>query len=74
MKKTRFTLNTVRTYTQGGEERRGYTEVGVAWLGETKDGAMVLSLRVYPGISVSGELVAFEARPKAEGKLPRGQR
>ena len=48
------------TFEKGGEEVKKHTLVGSAWVKDTAKG-QVVSINLRPGISVSGELVLFEA-------------
>ena len=49
------------TFEKNGEEVKKYTLVGSAWVKNDTAKGQVISINLRPGISVSGELVLFEA-------------
>lgn len=57
------------TYVQQGEEKRGWTEVGIGF--PSKDGKGV-NVELRPGISVSGRLVLRPVEPKDDGEADEG--
>lgn len=49
-----------------GEKRRRQTQVGTAWLKKTKEGEEYVSIRITPGLSVSGDLSVFQHHERDE--------
>ena len=52
------------SFNQGEEEVTRHTEVGSAWLKPDTKAGSVMCISLRPGISVSGEIVLFEAKER----------
>jgi hypothetical protein len=59
-------VSSERYETNDGEVRYHRTEVGRAFWQEGKNGERYLTLKIFSGISVTGNLAVFEPKPKDE--------
>lgn len=67
-----------------GNEKNHQTEVGKAWIKKTGSGESYVSIRLYDGICVAGEVAIFAPLPRDDERrqggrgrgesLPRGRR
>lgn len=62
MKKV-FDITVVNTFESQGEEKNEYTVVGVAFHNEKSNS---FSCKIKNGLSVTGEFVLFERKPKTK--------
>jgi hypothetical protein len=47
-------------------KRKSWLQVGSAWIKTSKSGEEYISLRIVPGLSISGELVIMPAKDREE--------
>lgn len=73
--KARFLRVLVSEEYEGKEgKQKAWTEVGRAWFKLTKDGREMVSVRITPGLAVSGEFVIMAAEDRSEENTPAPER
>lgn len=55
------------TYERDGEKRRQSTEVGRAFVKTTEGGEEYISLKIFAGLSIHGNVAIFQANEKEDG-------
>ena len=71
LKEAKFLIvSVVENYERNGEQGSAWHEVGRAWLRRNKAGAEYLSVKIHPGISVTGDLMIQAPLPKRDDPAP----
>jgi hypothetical protein len=67
LKDARFLRVLISEEYEGREgKRKSWLQVGSAWVKTSKSGEEYISLRIVPGLSISGELVIMPAKDREE--------